>query len=46
MVQIRSKVTLQSLYGRYPGLLEYMIGIHKMATEETPNYDGLYGLIA
>lgn len=46
MVQVRSKVTLQNLYGRYPGLLEYMINIHRMTTDETPNYDSLYNLIA
>ena len=45
MVQVRSKVTLQNLYGRYPGLLEYMISIHRMTTEEAPNYDALYNLI-
>jgi hypothetical protein len=46
MVQVRSKVTLQSLYGKYPGLLEYMVSLHQMAPEETPNYDRLYGMIA
>jgi hypothetical protein len=46
MVQVRSKVTLQSLYGKYPGLLEFMVNLHQMATDEAPNYDRLYGMIS
>jgi hypothetical protein len=45
MINIRTKVTLQNLFGRYPSLLEFMINIHKMTTEETPAYDKLYSLI-
>lgn len=33
IMQVRSKVTLQNLYGNYQGLLEFMVNIHKMTTE-------------
>jgi hypothetical protein len=46
IVQIRSKLTLQQLYGKYGGLLQYMITIHKMSVEEVPNYDLLCGLLS
>jgi hypothetical protein len=45
MMQVRSKATLQSLYGRYPGLFEFMVAIFKLSPEEAPSYDHLYGMI-
>ena len=46
LVQGRSKVTLQQLYGRYGSFFEFMVRVHKMSTEEQPSYDALYGLIS
>lgn len=46
LVQGRSKVTLQQLYGRYGSLLEFMVTVHKMSTEEQPNYDALHSMIS
>lgn len=46
MIQVRSKVTLQQLYGKYKGLFEYMVTVHKMSNDEQPNYDMLHNLIA
>jgi hypothetical protein len=45
LVQGRSKVTLQQLYGKYGSFFEFMVTVHKMPTEEQPNYDNLYNLI-
>lgn len=33
LVQGRSGVTLQQLYGRYGRLLEFMVTVHKMNTD-------------
>jgi len=33
IVQVRSKCTLQQLYGRYEGLFEMMVIIHKMTID-------------
>lgn len=46
LVQGRSRATLQQLYRSYPRLFELMVTIHKMSTEQAPNYDYLYSLIS
>ena len=46
MAQVRSKLTLKNLCGQYKGLLEYMIAISQMNTEDTPDYNSLAALLA
>ena len=46
LVQGRSKVTLQQLYGKYGSFFEFMVSVHKMSTDEQPNYDHLFNLIS
>lgn len=32
MIQVRSKLTLNQIFGKYPGLLKYMIEVQKLPT--------------
>lgn len=41
MIHARSTLTLKQLYGEYPGLLEYMIVVNQMQTDDVPDYQGL-----
>jgi len=45
MAQARSKLTLQALFGKHGGLLDYMIAVHHMGVEDMPNYDQLVSMI-
>jgi hypothetical protein len=38
MIQVRSKLMLNQIFGKYQGLLKYMIEVHKLSTQEMPNY--------
>lgn len=41
LVQVRSKLTLKELCGKFPGLLEFMINVSQMGTEDVPDYEKL-----
>lgn len=45
MLQKRAKLTMQALFGKYGGLFEYMVAVHKMTTEEMPRYDALHQML-
>lgn len=46
IIQVRSKCTLQQLYGNYGGLLQFMVAVHKMGPLDAPDYDYLHSLLA
>lgn len=41
MIQVRSKLLLNQIFGKYPGLLKFMIEVHKLPTHDMPNYSML-----
>jgi len=45
MVQIRSKLLLNQIFGKYPGLLKFMIEVHKLPVHDMPNYNLLWELL-
>ena len=45
MITVRSKLTLQALFGKYGGLFDFMVTVAKMSTEDMPNYNELCGML-